>query len=82
MGEHSYCQDWWCDFGAQWRPRVVALGLTRATAERPYVVVSLDPSTPDGLGLAVGSAYADHRQGKPARTRAGGGFVHGVGWAH
>jgi hypothetical protein len=76
MEEHSLCQDWWCDFGAV-ADQVVEVGLPYATAERPLVVVRLDGET-----LRASGAYADHRTGKPARTRAGGGHVRAEGWAH
>lgn len=62
-----------------WVGESQAEDLPHATPERPYVVLGMDAA---GEPAVVGT-YADHRQAKPARTRAGGGQDRSLGgWAH
>jgi hypothetical protein len=73
--DHRFCQPGTgCAWAEVTRPLVLAAGLPRGTADFPLALVVVSPAT--GRVLFGGRIFRDHREAKPASTRAGG-----QGWA-
>jgi hypothetical protein len=71
LGDHRFFQADSCSWAAEVRPAVLAAGLGRGTPDRPLALVLVSPAS--GRALFGGLTFRDHREAKPARTRAGGG---------
>ena len=70
LDDHRFCEPDGCTWAAIVRLLVLAVGLPRGTVETPLVLVLVSPAT--GRALFGGRTFRDHREAKPARTRAGG----------
>jgi hypothetical protein len=74
-GDHRFCpaapEDIACDWAVTVRPAVLEAGLPHGTPAQPIALVLVSPAT--GRAIYAGRTFSDHREAKPARTRAGGG---------